>query len=291
MKKLKAFTLIELLVVIAIIAILAAILFPVFAQAKAAAKKTMSLSNAKNIGLGIMMYTTDYDDILPMLQYVGPFNPYTWHGWPEMVGPYIKSGDGKDPAGGWKLWGFEGIFRAPGDPTKQRNGSYALHQDLFRDGVAPWQPNIPQTFSTTSIDQLADKVMALKRGINRGYGNWLQFAAWEWDWTDWLDWDRVNWVPRRVGINRSIEPGHGDCDYSYYEPPAGQTETPESWWGDVWAGCGMFARYRYNNSVPFIFLDGHALSMGRSRNGTRVDWVKNIYIREAAQFDSSWYPY
>jgi len=61
----RAFTLIELLVVIAIIAILAAILFPVFAQAKAAAKKTVSISNAKQIGLGILMYTTDYDDYYP----------------------------------------------------------------------------------------------------------------------------------------------------------------------------------------------------------------------------------
>ena len=58
-----AFTLIELLVVIAIIAILAAILFPVFAQAKAAAKKTTAVSNVKQINLGFMMYENDYDDM------------------------------------------------------------------------------------------------------------------------------------------------------------------------------------------------------------------------------------
>lgn len=60
----KAFTLIELLVVIAIIAILAAILFPVFAQAKEAAKKTQSLSNAKQIGLSGLMYLDASDDVL-----------------------------------------------------------------------------------------------------------------------------------------------------------------------------------------------------------------------------------
>ena len=58
----KAFTLIELLVVIAIIAILAAILFPVFAQAKLAAKKTSSLADVKEIGLAEIMYQNDSDD-------------------------------------------------------------------------------------------------------------------------------------------------------------------------------------------------------------------------------------
>ena len=61
----KAFTLIELLVVIAIIAILAAILFPVFAQAKQAAKKAVSISNQKQMGLSLIMYSGDYDDMYP----------------------------------------------------------------------------------------------------------------------------------------------------------------------------------------------------------------------------------
>jgi prepilin-type N-terminal cleavage/methylation domain-containing protein len=67
----RAFTLIELLVVIAIIAILAAILFPVFAQAKAAAKKASDLSQFKQLGLAVNIYSTDHDDVLPLAYSAG----------------------------------------------------------------------------------------------------------------------------------------------------------------------------------------------------------------------------
>lgn len=69
----KAFTLIELLVVIAIIAILAAILFPVFAQAKEAAKKTSCISNSKQNSLAVLMYNTDHDGMFAMSAYSSNF--------------------------------------------------------------------------------------------------------------------------------------------------------------------------------------------------------------------------
>ncbi|MBC7808436.1 MAG: prepilin-type N-terminal cleavage/methylation domain-containing protein, partial [Akkermansiaceae bacterium] len=66
------FTLIELLVVIAIIAILAAILFPVFAQARDKARQTSCLSNIKQLGLAMVQYTIDYDETYPRADYFGP---------------------------------------------------------------------------------------------------------------------------------------------------------------------------------------------------------------------------
>lgn len=82
----KAFTLIELLVVIAIIAILAAILFPVFAQAKASAKSSADLSNTKQMGVALLMYSTDSDDRFPFAM------DSAWqHTWANVSQPYSKS--------------------------------------------------------------------------------------------------------------------------------------------------------------------------------------------------------
>ncbi len=98
----KAFTLIELLVVIAIIAILAAILFPVFAQAKMAAKKTAGISNAKQLLLAAQMYLPDNDDNYHLIRSkidAGTTGLNWAIGAEDMLKPYIKNEDiFKDPA-------------------------------------------------------------------------------------------------------------------------------------------------------------------------------------------------
>jgi prepilin-type N-terminal cleavage/methylation domain-containing protein/prepilin-type processing-associated H-X9-DG protein len=92
----RGFTLIELLVVIAIIAILAAILFPVFARARENARRASCQSNLKQIALGVKQYTQDYDEKLP-LEYAeltgnGVFNGATAdEGWTDLLQPYLKS--------------------------------------------------------------------------------------------------------------------------------------------------------------------------------------------------------
>jgi prepilin-type N-terminal cleavage/methylation domain-containing protein/prepilin-type processing-associated H-X9-DG protein len=102
----RAFTLIELLVVIAIIAILAAILFPVFAQARESARKISCLSNFRQVNLGILQYIQDYDELMVPANTNGYAIGCLGCGrpdyiWPELVQPYFKN---------WQ------VFRCPSDP-------------------------------------------------------------------------------------------------------------------------------------------------------------------------------
>ncbi|MGQ9880831.1 MAG: prepilin-type N-terminal cleavage/methylation domain-containing protein [Armatimonadota bacterium] len=94
-----AFTLIELLVVIAIIAILAAILFPVFAQAREKARQTVCLSNMKQMGWAVNMYLQDYDEAFPLDSHTGTNAPWVWL---RTLEPYTRT----------KL-----LYRCPSDPS------------------------------------------------------------------------------------------------------------------------------------------------------------------------------
>src|SRR5687767_16034343 len=94
LRKPTGFTLIELLVVIAIIAILAAILFPVFAQARSKARQAMCLSNQKQLGTAFMMYVQDHDETFPPTDYDAPgLGRVTW---PTLVDPYVRANIAKE---------------------------------------------------------------------------------------------------------------------------------------------------------------------------------------------------
>src|SRR5690606_38678724 len=112
------FTLIELLVVIAIIAILAAILFPVFARARENARRTSCLSNMKQLGLGIMQYVQDYDETYPMaLNYYSSASGDE-RTWVSEIQPYIKS--------------TQGFFCPSSSSATNLNGHYGANKEVMR---------------------------------------------------------------------------------------------------------------------------------------------------------------
>jgi len=107
MRTRRGFTLIELLVVIAIIAILAAILFPVFARAREKARQTSCLSNMKQFGLAMLMYAQDYDE--RMVMYVDAAYQFTTMAWWVTIDPYVKNEQMRacpsQRGGGWSDYG------------------------------------------------------------------------------------------------------------------------------------------------------------------------------------------
>jgi prepilin-type N-terminal cleavage/methylation domain-containing protein len=141
------FTLIELLVVIAIIAILAAILFPVFAQAREKARTISCLSNAKQIGTAIYMYAQDYDEtVVPWFVQTGLPRDEWRHdlnSWVDLVQPYIKNGTRQDPPAGFTNVKPTGAMQCPSfDLGKYRTAADAADCDGagFTDSwfVAKW---------------------------------------------------------------------------------------------------------------------------------------------------------
>jgi prepilin-type N-terminal cleavage/methylation domain-containing protein/prepilin-type processing-associated H-X9-DG protein len=134
----KAFTLIELLVVIAIIAILAAILFPVFARAREQARKTTCLSNIKQLSLGFLMYAQDYDEQMPGIPFGSCGTCWPWADWVGSVDwtgvftvgiqPYVKNKNllqcpsGADNANRWS--GANGISYCYNEYLYNSNNGY-----------------------------------------------------------------------------------------------------------------------------------------------------------------------
>ncbi len=279
----KAFTLIELLVVIAIIAILAAILFPVFAQAKLAAKKTQSISNMKNIQLAEKMYENDFDDEIPQSQYCTTADPgnndpslITWQ---DAIYPYVKAGNhGSDGAMGTGNGSPDrnlasGIYADPGAPDNQ-SFPYGIHRHLAPDNWGTTCNGSAGTplpgNSASTVPGPSDTIMYMTKGrteTGSGAGSdygWIYFICNEWAWAS-----SVGPIVNGVAQNDKDDLSEvWDCD--------GFSGSP------VWGGCGMQPRYRYTRTAPMAYVDGHAKTAVKGS----VKWYKNIFVDGLASNDS-----
>ena len=184
----RGFTLIELLVVIAIIAILAAILFPVFARAREKARQTSCLSNVKEIGLGYLMYHSDYDE-RTTIHRCGD----SGHNWDvcthEAVLPYVKNYQ---------------IFVCPSDAPQ--TGDQVLRPNAPRNagvGLSYWDNMDMDNRKVAQVRQPAQKVLV---GDNDYYG----YAAWRpvGDAHRYYFTSRVQ-DPHNEGLNVCFYDGHG----------------------------------------------------------------------------------
>lgn len=266
----RAFTLIELLVVIAIIAILAAILFPVFAQAKEAAKKTQDLSNTKQQSTAINLYAGDADDMFPRQVYKKPGmavwgwnTPTTWR---EAVQPYVKSGDAtyNDGTNNVKL-AETGLWETPAKPRVR--GAYQSNRILM-PGYCYWQPRtgggdwlcdstdngIPNgtpvmpSVPMTAVDAPANVITTFTVGINPDWNASGDFSEGSWWW-----WGGAVWPPVFTG------------------PNSGQKWDADSNVAPNWS----MPRYRYTQGMNNSFADGHAKYLKKGS----VNWCRYVYVR------------
>jgi prepilin-type N-terminal cleavage/methylation domain-containing protein/prepilin-type processing-associated H-X9-DG protein len=195
----RGFTLIELLVVIAIIAILAAILFPVFAQAREAARKTSCLSNQKQLGTAMMMYAQDYDETFPLWRTTLPAPtaeyPNAKITWVENMQPYSKNK---------KIW------VCPSDTTpgfSQTNpatqNSYWLNAYVFRwSGLAP---NFPNSVTLAEMRYPATTILYCDGPANDGQHVWPGPPT---EWCGTADWCIRAQERHGGGVNFTFGDGH-----------------------------------------------------------------------------------
>lgn len=240
-----AFTLIELLVVIAIIAILAAILFPVFARARENARRASCQSNLKQIGLGIMQYAQDFDEKFPMSEYGGGADsgiPYVQ--WYQAVQPYMKSGSN---------FGKGGVFQCPSYTASSNDFAqcYGIHNDLCPSYFN--KANGAVTYPLSILSNAADKVLVVEKGNSGKNFSYPNFVTSEDHWTT------------GVGTPLGSKDDNDKIDSTDYDEPG----------GDIHYESAGMPRYRHLNTSNMLFADGHVKAIVRGR----VRWFTNIYIR------------
>ena len=157
----RGFTLIELLVVIAIIAILAAILFPVFARAREAARQASCVSNNRQYATATLMYAQDYDETFPMNSYWAGTCVATFYG---LVDPYVKNKQITQCPSERQAMDMYAMFAGFGGPCSDTPQfiSYATNSDLFVNGFAPVV--LPPTLA--SVSRTSDTIMAYDGNVD-----------------------------------------------------------------------------------------------------------------------------
>lgn len=261
------FTLIELLVVIAIIAILAAILFPVFAQARERARAITCVSNQKQLGLGFMLYVQDYDETFPMDQYDsrvigGTPDDNTLRFWTDFIYPYIKNGDRFPGLDGQPItWGVSGVYVCPSYPTPIYGEPYGASYALMPDGLVSWTAGTTLSPPATlaNLQTPSDSVMMAELGVNDAQWTYGMFYPEEDLWTD-----TVGNPPGSVN-GQHYDLINGDCDATAAQIAIGN---------GTWGGCGTYPRYRHFRTSNMLFADGHVKDIPRGQ----LNWYKNIYL-------------
>ncbi len=191
MQNRRAFTLIELLVVIAIIAILAAILFPVFARAKEAAKQTACLSNLKNIGLAFTLYGSDSDDMLPNTNVTGLWTGRRFR-FPIM--PYLGVNQKSRATSQYDSDSPSAMLYCPSDASRSlfNDTSYSYVSSLYRPpsflasvtslaqlaGDAACPVGTCESVSFTQVSQPASKVMVFEWVNAHNFGQTGPVGPW-----------------------------------------------------------------------------------------------------------------